>query len=62
MIPMVDRAGVIYWAGMILSGAFMMYHALRLAESASRLMASRVLHASVLYLPIVLGLMIAWKK
>ena len=62
MVPMVDRAGLTYWAGMILSGAFMMYYALKLAQSASRVMASRVLHASVLYLPIVLGLMIAWKK
>jgi protoheme IX farnesyltransferase len=62
MVPIVDRAGLIYWAGMILSGAFMMYYTLRLAQSASRVMASRVLHASVLYLPIVLGLMIAWKK
>jgi protoheme IX farnesyltransferase len=62
MLPMVDRVSPLYWVGMSLSGAFFMYYVLKLAFSSSRVMASRVLHASVLYLPIVLGLMIAWKK
>lgn len=62
MLPTVAHAGLFYRSAMVLAGAFMMYHVLKLARSSSRIMASRVLHASVLYLPVVLGLMIAWKK
>jgi heme O synthase-like polyprenyltransferase len=61
MVPLVDRGGFIYTAGMLLAGAFMLYHVAKLARSASRSLASRVVHASVIYLPIVLGLMIACK-
>jgi protoheme IX farnesyltransferase len=61
MLPMVDRAGLWYWAGMCLAGAFLLYHVGKLAASSSKVLASRVLHASVLYLPVVLGIMIAWK-
>jgi protoheme IX farnesyltransferase len=62
MLPIANQVGLFYWAGMSLAGAFMMYHVIKLAGSASHVRASKVLHASVLYLPIVLGLMIAWKK
>jgi hypothetical protein len=34
---------------------------MKLAGSTSKPLASRVVHASVIYLPVVLGLMIAWK-
>jgi len=61
MLPMVDRAGLWYWAGMCMAGAFLLYHVGKLAASSSKVLASRVLHASVLYLPVVLGIMIAWK-
>ncbi|MFZ1136654.1 MAG: heme o synthase [Candidatus Korobacteraceae bacterium] len=60
-VPLVDRGGFIYTAGMLSAGAFMLYHVAKLARSASRSLASRVVHASVIYLPIVLGLMIACK-
>jgi len=30
-------------------------------KSTSRVLASHVVHASVIYLPVVLGVMIAWK-
>src|SRR5579863_748030 len=62
MLPLVDRVGLWYWAGMSLSGAFMLYHVAKLAASSSKVLASRVLHASVLYLPVVLGIMVAWKR
>jgi len=62
MLPIATRVSVLYWTGMSLAGAFMMYHVIKLAGSASHVRASKVLHASVLYLPVVLGLMIAWKK
>jgi hypothetical protein len=44
-----------------LAGLFMLYHVGRLVRSTSKELASRVVHASVVYLPVVLGLMIAWK-
>ena len=61
MLPLVDRAGLWYWAGMCLAGAFLLYHVSKLAASSSKVLASRVLHASVLYLPVVLIIMVAWK-
>ncbi len=62
MLPLVDRLSSVYLAGMALSGAFMFYHVMKLTMSSSKVLASRVLHASVLYLPIVLGLMAGWKR
>jgi heme o synthase len=57
-----DRAGWLYGAGMGVAGAFLLYHSGKLAASNSKIMASRLLHASVLYLPVVLGIMVAAKK
>jgi heme o synthase len=57
-----DRAGLLYGAGMGLAGAFLLYHSGKLAASNSKVMASRLLHASVLYLPVVLVIMVAAKK
>ncbi|MGA8490819.1 MAG: heme o synthase [Terriglobales bacterium] len=61
MLPLVDHAGVWYWVGMSLAGVFLFYHVGKLTASGSKVLASRVLHASVLYLPVVLGIMVAWK-
>jgi len=60
--PLLNRAGLLYGVGMGVSGAFLLYHAGRLAASNSKILASRLLHASVLYLPVVLGIMVASKK
>lgn len=49
--------GMIYPAAMVLTGAFMLYYVGKLLRSASTIMASRVVHASVIYLPLVLGIM-----
>jgi protoheme IX farnesyltransferase len=57
-----DRAGWLYGAGMGVAGAFLLYHAGKLAASNSKVLAGRLLHASVLYLPVVLGIMVATKK
>jgi protoheme IX farnesyltransferase len=62
MVPLVDRAGLLYGIGMSVAGAFLLYHVGRLAGSSSKVQASRLLHASVLYLPMVLGVMVASKK
>jgi heme O synthase-like polyprenyltransferase len=48
--------------GMLLAGAFLLYHSAKLAQSSSKALARRLLHASVIYLPVVLGLMIALKS
>jgi heme o synthase len=61
MLPIVDRAGLLYWAGMGISGAFLLYHAGMLATSGSKVSARRLLHASVLYLPVILGIMVLGK-
>jgi len=61
MLPLVDRGGPIYLSGMFLAGVFFLYHVTKLARSNSVVLASRVLHASVIYLPIVLGMIVARK-
>jgi protoheme IX farnesyltransferase len=62
MLPLVGRGGPIYLTGMLLAGAFLLYHVAKLAQSTSKVLASRVLHASVLYLPVVLVIMAAHKR
>lgn len=61
MLPLVDRGGPIYVSSMLLAGIFLLYHVIKLAGSTSRALASRVVHASVLYLPLVLGMIVARK-
>jgi len=61
MLPLVGRGGPIYLSGMLLAGCFLLYHVARLAGSTSKVLASRVVHASVIYLPVVLGIMVAGK-
>jgi protoheme IX farnesyltransferase len=62
MLPLLDRAGLLYGAGMGVAGAFLLYYVGKLAASNSKVLAGRLLHASVLYLPVVLGIMVAAKK
>src|SRR5208282_3196686 len=54
MLPLVGHEGPIYLTGMLLAGAFLLYHVTKLAQSTSKHLASRVVHASVIYLPVVL--------
>lgn len=61
MLPLVSRGGPAYLIGMLLAGAFLFYHATRLAQSTSRMLASRLVHASVIYLHVVLAIMVARK-
>src|ERR1700733_4084623 len=62
MLPLVSHGGPIYLSAMFLAGAFLLYHVAKLAQSTSKVLASRVLHASVIYLPVVLLIMIARKS
>jgi heme o synthase len=61
LFPLAGRGGWVYGAGMGLAGAFLLYHVGKLAASSSKVLAGRLLHASVLYLPVVLVIMVAAK-
>jgi heme o synthase len=55
-------AGVVYSAAMLLAGAFLLFYSLRLARSSSKISAGALLHASVIYLPVVLAVMAFSKR
>lgn len=61
MLPATVRSAPLYFAVTALAGAFLFYHAIKLSISATPVLASRLLHASVLYLPVVLGLLVVYK-
>ncbi|HXJ92021.1 MAG TPA: heme o synthase [Terriglobia bacterium] len=56
------RAGTLYFLGALLLGAAYTSYGFRLAASRSRVLARRVLLASVVYLPLIFGLMMLDKK
>ena len=56
-----SSGGAVYSAAMGLAGAFMLYPVSRLLRSTAPRLASRVVHASVLYLPLVLAVMMVAK-
>jgi protoheme IX farnesyltransferase len=63
MLPAVGlRGGAFYMLAMLLAGAFLLYHSLQLAKAGSKVTAGRLLHASVIYLPVVLCILLAWKR
>ena len=61
MLPVAGRGGPVYLTAMALAGAFLLYHVVKLARSTSKVLASRVVYASVIYLPVILGIMIVLK-
>jgi heme o synthase len=62
MLPGIWHAGAVYTMVTAGAGAFLFYHVIKLTQSASTLLASRVLHASVMYLPVVLGMLVICKR
>jgi protoheme IX farnesyltransferase len=62
ILPLGNSSSWLYVAGMCTAGAFLLYYVGRLAVSSSTVRASRLLHASVLYLPVVLVIMVIAKK
>ena len=62
MLPLIDRNGPYYVIGMFAAGAFLLYHSMKLAASSSTVMARRLVHASVIYLPIVLVILVVCKR
>lgn len=61
LLPQYSRVNAGYLLCMLAAGSFFLYHAVRLAQSSDRKLAGRVLHASVVYLPIILAVMVIWK-
>jgi protoheme IX farnesyltransferase len=61
-LPAMVDGGTWYAAVVLLAGAFLLYPALRLTRSGSRPFAGRLLHASVVYLPLVLAVMALAKR
>jgi protoheme IX farnesyltransferase len=57
MLPLAGRGGLIYLSTVSLAGAYMLYHVGKLMRSTSKTLARGVVHASVLYLPVVLAVM-----
>jgi len=62
MFPALAGGGATFLLCMSAAGAFFLYHTGKLAASDSKLLPNRVVHASVIYLPVVLGIMAAWKR
>lgn len=61
LLPVASHSRPFSVLAMLLAGAFMLYHVAKLMGSTSKVLASRVVHASVIYLPVVLGVLIAGK-
>jgi protoheme IX farnesyltransferase len=61
MLPLTGRGGPVYLAAMALAGGYLLYYVAKLAMTPSKVQASRVVFASVIYLPVILGILIAWK-
>jgi len=61
MAPSAGRGAVLYLLLMFTAGVFFLYHTAELARSNSRVLAGHVVHASVIYLPVVLVIMMVWK-
>ena len=63
MIPTLgSNASLLYPLAMAVAGVFFLYYIARLAISRSSVSASRVVHASVIYLPLVLSVMIFCRR
>jgi heme o synthase len=61
MLPLVNRGGFVYLFAMLLSGCYLLYHVSKLMKSSSKAFARPVVHATVLYLPVVLAIMMVYK-
>jgi heme o synthase len=62
LFPVLSHGGPIYLAAMALAGGFFLYHSVKLGASSSKVLASRLLHASVIYLPVVLVIFAVGKR
>jgi protoheme IX farnesyltransferase len=57
------RLGPLYGVAMVLAGGFLLYYVAKLTRTASIVLASKLVHASVIYLPVVLlAVVVAFKS
>jgi protoheme IX farnesyltransferase len=61
LLPLAGHVGPVYLCVVSLASVYLLYHVGKLMKSTSKVLASRVVHASVLYLPVVLVMMIVCK-
>ena len=62
LTPTAANSSPAYFGCLLVAGGFLLYYVLRLAAVGSKVAASRVLHASVAYLPVVLAIMALAKR
>jgi protoheme IX farnesyltransferase len=62
MLPWFGNLTLAYATGMALAGVFLLYYTLTLIKSSSGKFASRLVHATVIYLPVVLAIMMIGKS
>ncbi len=62
VLPLARSGGGWYSVSMLAAGGFFLYHTAKLSVSNSKALASRVVHASVIYLPVALGILAACKR
>jgi protoheme IX farnesyltransferase len=62
LLPITAQSGFLYFAAMSVAGAFLLFYVWKLMQSGSRTLASRLVHASVMYLPVVLATLMVWKR
>lgn len=62
MLPFARQGSSLAQLGMVSAGMYLLYHAARLVQVNSPGMASRLLRASVLYLPVVLGILVSGSR
>ncbi len=61
LFPLNGSPGFAYSTGMCLAGAFLVYHVMRIWNPSSRRATSRLIFASIIYLPAVFAMMVAAK-
>jgi heme o synthase len=61
VLPFAGHTGSLYLISVFAAGLYLLYHVANLMKSTTRSAASRVVHASVLYLPVVLAMMAVCK-
>ena len=61
VLPLARPGNAWYSLSMLAAGSFFLYHTAKLTASNSKVLASRVVDASVIYLPVVLAILAVWK-
>lgn len=61
LFPLAGHSSPVYLLGVALAGCYLLHHVNNLMNSPSTVLARKVVHASVLYLPVVLAMMMVYK-